>query len=201
MFGINFGGAKKQQPAPEGEFVTARLNARLQPMDRGDYFEDPLIEEFEKNKLGDVTGGGTQLADEPAGIEFCDLEIMLHEVNDEALKAITDKLESLGAPKGSKLIVESDGREIPFGTHEGIGIFLNGTDLPDKTYEECDVNHVIDTLNLLMGEKGEFRGHWQGSKETALYCYGPSFEDMREAISGFLSDYPLCKGARVEQIA
>ncbi len=92
-------------------------------MDRGDYFEDPLNETLQLEHLGAVTGGGTQLADEPAGIEFCDLEISVSQVTDRVLRTIISRLEELGAPKGSKLIVE--GRpEIPFGTTEGLALFL-----------------------------------------------------------------------------
>ena len=183
------------------EYLTARLNARVQPVDRGEYYEDPLDEAIGPAGIGEVTGGGTQLADEPAGIEFCDLEIRVANTSNETLSAIIERLEALGAPKGSKLILDSDGREIPFGSYEGIGIFLNGADLPDSVYEECDVNHVTAELDRLIGEDGDFRGYWHGAQETALYCYGPSFETMRAAIEPLLVAYPLCKKARVEQIA
>ncbi|MBT8473399.1 MAG: hypothetical protein HKN14_12345 [Marinicaulis sp.] len=205
MFGIKFGGAKKRDE-PEGVYLTARLNARVQPIDRGDHFEDPLHDALEKAGIGAVTGGGTQLAEEPAGIEYCDLEVRVSDLSDVNLKAITDKLEDLGAPKGSKLILDangpnSEGREIPFGKFEGIGVFLDGQDLPEEVYEQSDINHVIEEMERLMGEKGDFRGYWEGSNEVALYCYGPSFEAMRDAIQPFLNEYPLCQGARVEQIA
>ena len=77
MFGIKLGGAKKQQE-PEGVYLTARLNARVQPIDRGDHYEDPLDDVLGAAGIGAVTGGGTQLADEPAGIEFCDLEVRVN---------------------------------------------------------------------------------------------------------------------------
>jgi hypothetical protein len=199
MFGINFGGFKKK--APEGEFVIARLNARVQPIDRGDYFEDPLGKALSEMGLGEVTGGGTQLADEPAGIEFCDVEICLSETTDEALTLIAARLEQLGAPKGSRLIVEADGREIPFGVMEGMAVYINGNDLPDSVYAECDFDIVIEEFNKAMGEKGKCRGHWHGSRESGIYCYGPSYAAMKAAIASFLASYPLCEGARVEQIA
>ena len=199
MFGTNANAQRNEEAA--GEFITARLNARVQPFDRGEYFEDPLDDAIAGAGIGEVTGGGTQLADEPAGIEFCDVEIRVAKTSNETLTAIIDRLEALGAPRGSKLILDGDGREIPFGVHEGIGVFLNGTDLPDAVYEKCDVNHVIEELGRLLGENGDFRGYWQGSEETALYCYGPSFEEMKAAIAPLLDAYPLCEGARVEQIA
>ena len=198
MFGI-FGAKKSQEAA--GEYVIARLNARVQPIDRGEFFEDPLDETLAAGNLGAVTGGGTQLADEPAGIEFCDLEIRVVKACADTLRAITDKLEALGAPKGSKLIVESDGREIPFGDNEGLAVFLNGVDLPDEVYAECDFETIVDEFNRLMGDKGQYRGYWQGERETGVYCYGPSYSEMKAAIQPFVQSYPLCQGARIEQIA
>lgn len=187
--------------APKGETVTARLNARVQPVDRGEYFEEPLGEMLRKEGFGEVTGGGTQLAEEPAGIAFCDLELSLSDISDAAFAKIVARLEGLGAPKGSKLIVESTGREIPFGKFEGLAVYLNGTDLPDEVYASCDINHVVSELNRLMGPKGSFRGFWEGSRDTSLYCYGPSFPEMAKAIEPLLTSYPLCQKARVEQIA
>ena len=42
---------------------------------------------------------------------------------------------------------------------------------------------------------------WQGQNETGLYFFSDSFEQMKESISDFTSTYPLCKGARIVQIA
>ena len=187
-------------PGPELHYITARLNARVQPMDRGDYFEDPLNETLLHEKLGEVTGGGTQLVDEPAGIDFCELEIALPQMTDDVLRRIIERLEELGAPKGSKLIVE--GRpEISFGVTEGLALFLNGTDLPDEVYENGDVDHVIEECNKLMAPFGQFRGDWQGSEETGLYFYGSSFSQMQLAIEPFVASYPLCQKSRIEKIA
>ena len=196
-----FGLFNKKQDEPEGQYVIARLNARVQPIDRGEYYEDPLDESLKRLNLGEVTGGGTQMADEPAGIEFCDVEIRLSEATQENVQKIVEQLEALGVPKGSRLIVEHDGAEHPMGTQEGLGLFLNGTDLPDQVYAESDVNHVIEQCDQLMASGGDFRGYWQGSRETALYFYGESFAQMKSAIEPFVSSYALCQQARVEQIA
>lgn len=185
----------------EGETVTVRLNARLQPVHRGAMFEEPLAEVLTALSLGEVTGGGTQLSGDDTGVSFCDIELTLPDAGEIAVQSLIAALEELGAPKGSKLIVEAAGAETPFGAHEGLGLFLNGTELPDEVYKTCDINHVIDELDLLMGEKGRFRSYWEGALDTALYCYGPSFAAMREAIEPLLASYPLCQKARVEQIA
>lgn len=199
MFGLKF--LSPAKPEPEGELLTVRLNARLQPIDRGDYFEDPLDETLSALGLGAVTGGGTELADEPDGIECVDLELVVADAEETTLQAIIARLEQLGAPKGSRVIVESTGAEHQFGAHEGMAIFLNGTDLPDEVYAEGDVNHVISELDRLMAGSGKFKSYWEGSRETALYCYGASFIEMRALIEPLLSQHPLCRKARVEQIA
>jgi hypothetical protein len=197
MFGIKFGVKKKPV---EGEIVTVRLNARLQPMHRGEHFEDPLMDVLKELSLGEVTGGGTQLSGDDTGVAFCDIELAMPDAGETAVAALIAALEELGAPKGSTLIA-GDGAETPFGSAEGLAVFLNGTGLPDEVYASCDVNHVIAELDRLMGEKGRFKSYWEGATDTALYCYGPSFAAMREAIEPLLSGYPLCQKARVEQIA
>jgi hypothetical protein len=178
--------------------ATAQLNARLQPMHRG-CFEDPLHDFLQARKLGEVTGGGTQLADEPAGIAYCDLEISLAGGDQVTLDAVISELNRLGAPKGSKLLLEK--RQIPFGVNEGMAVFLNGVDLPDEVYQTSDINHVIEESELLMAGDGAMLSFWEGSRETALYFYGASFARMKVAVAPLLQAYPLCRGARVEQIA
>ncbi|MDZ7629370.1 MAG: hypothetical protein U5J99_13300 [Parvularculaceae bacterium] len=198
MFGLKFGAKKKPV---EGVIVIVRLNARLQPVQRGEHFEDPLGEVLQDLGVGAVTGGGTQLADDGRGIDFCDIELSLTETSESAVQAIIAALEELGAPKGSKLIVEASGAETAFGAAEGLALFLNGTGLPDEVYAECDVNFVLEEADRLMGDAGKVKGFWEGPMDTALYCYGPSFEGMRAAIEPLLASYPLCAKARVEQIA
>lgn len=198
MFGLKFGAKKKPQA---GEMVIVRLNARLQPTHRGEHFEEPLADVMSELSLGEVTGGGTQLSGDDTGVSFCDIELTIPDAGETAVQSLIAALEELGAPKGSKLIIGDKGAETPFGAHEGLALFLNGTQLPDEVYQSCDINHVIAELDLLMGEKGRFRSYWEGSLDTALYCYGPSFEAMREAIEPLLASYPLCQKARVEQIA
>ncbi len=204
MFGF-LGGRKRadttpEADAPQGVMIIAQLNARVQPIDRGELFEDPLDNELRARALGHVTGGGTQLAEEPDGIEYCDIEIMAPDATEGTLSQIAQILDGLGAPKGSKLIIEGRG-DIPLGRLEGLGLFVNGTDLPPEVYANADINHVVDECDRLMRGIGGKRGHWEGSRETALYFYGDSFEGMRDAIAGFVAEYPLLQGARVVRIA
>ena len=65
--------------------ITARLNAKLQPLDRGDYFEDPLNEYLSSKKIGEVVGAGTQMG-ENGEIACCDLEIELNSDDETSLQ-------------------------------------------------------------------------------------------------------------------
>ncbi len=189
----------KKKPAAS-VLVIARLNDRAQPILRGELYEDPLDAILRKKELGEVTGGGTQLGKDYE-IEYCDIEILLHDLSDESLEALKSSLEELGAPKGSKLILESSGQEMPFGVNEGLAVYLNGTDLPEEVYRECDFDTVYQEFNRLLGSEGTIHGDWQGPTETALYMYGRSFEVMKNCLKSFLNSYPLCQKARVVQIA
>ena len=183
---------KTPKPAPK-LFLVAQLNARLQPMHRGEFFEEALDAELKRNQLGEVSGGGTLQT--PGGeIEYCDIEIELsggrrHPGDPE------------GAPKGSTLHVEHEDRKVPFGKNEGLAVYLNGTDLPDDVYKNCDSNFVYSEFDRLLEGEGLVLSYWQGPTETAFYVYGSSVETMRSRLADFLAAYPLCQKCRVVQIA
>lgn len=199
MFGNLF--KKKQQPeATPSNFIVAQLNARIQPMHRGEFFEDPLNEELTRHSLGEVSGGGTMQM-KSGEIEYCDIEIqVVRSLGDVATK-IVEVLERLGAPKGSKLTIEADGSQLAFGVSEGMAVYLNGTDLPDNVYKECDSNFVHSEFNRLLAGEGRVLSYWQGPTETAFYVYGASFVEMKAKVSSFVASYPLCQQCRIEQIA
>ena len=186
----------------DGVFIIAHLNDKIMPMYRGTNYEDPLDEFLQENNYGEVTGGGTGQA-VTGEIEFCDIEIIVYEGNDieKVVSLITSKLESLGAPKGSHITVGSSQEKISFGMNEGIAVYLDGVNLPENVYKECDINVVVSELSNLIGYNGEVQRYWQGNIETALYFYGLSFEKMKGDIEEFIRTYPLCQGARITQIA
>lgn len=189
----------RKKSAPSGH-LTATLNARIQPLHRGEIYEDPLSEWLRKHDLGEINGGGTMQAVN-GEIEYCDIEIELKALSEENLARVAETLEQLGAPKGSRLIVESSGRQIPIGIQEGIAVYLNGTDLPDQVYAECDSNVVYSEFDRLLESVGRVHSYWQGPTETAFYMYGHSFEQMKARLHDFMASYPLCQRARIEQIA
>lgn len=179
--------------------VTLQLNARFQPVHRH-YLEDAIESILDKQKLGEVDGGGTMQL--PSGeIEFCDIEINLKDNTEETVKRLEEIIDALGVPKGSKLYTHESDMEIPVGRQEGLAVYLNGTELPDEVYQECDINYVIEHMEELMGEAGKMYSYWEGPNDTALYFYGESYDKMLEAVQDFLNEYPLCAKCVVNRIA
>jgi hypothetical protein len=186
-----------------GTFIVIQLNDKIMPIDRGEFYEDPLQQLLSANNYGEVTGGGT-MQDQSGEIVYCDIEILLYKGNDhkKIIDEIVNKLEALGAPRGSHITIENLKEEhVPFGKKEGIAIYLDGINLPDSVYAQYDSNVVLSELSKLVGYNGEVQRYWQGNTGTAFYFYGHSFEDMKNTISEFISTYPLCQNARIIQIA
>lgn len=182
-------------------FVYAQLNSKIMPINRGEWFEDPLAEALSEKGFGEVTGGGT-MQSETGEIEYCGIDLDLSDL-EQSIPFVADALEQLGAPRGSKLQYEVDGQKVekPFGVVEGLALYLNGSELSEEVYQQCDVNFVCDELDRLLGEEGALQSHWEGPTETALYLYGASFEEMRKRIAPLVKDYPLCQKCRIVQIA
>lgn len=87
------------------------------------------------------------------------------------------------------------------GQLEGLALYVNGTELADEVYENCDINHVISTICELIEGKGDFYSYNEHLSDTALYFYGSSYQEMVEIITPFLQEYPLCEKSRLLQIA
>ena len=179
--------------------ITARLKAHIEPMDRGEWYEDPLSEMLEKKQLGEVTGGGSALGDD-FKIEHADLEIALANL-DTALQFTRDCLEQIGVPLGSELIYEADGevKSIPFGNRETISIYLDGVGLPDEVYANADFDQIVSEISeaVKSGEAGEYRGFSQGETETALYIFAPSADSTYAILQSVIVRHPLFQNARV----
>ncbi len=185
---------------------TINLNAKMQPVHRQD-LEDALQQMLEELQIkAAVTGGGS--GQEPNGeIAYCDIELRLTDSSDENINTIRSLMESMLAPIGSQLIVHAAGehataRHIPFGVHEGLGLYLNGKDLDDEVYKNYDINFVYQEIERLLNDAaaGHIASYWEG-EETALYVYGNSYDTMLQLIQPLLDTYPLCQKCRVVQIA
>ncbi|WP_223596197.1 hypothetical protein [Neobacillus bataviensis] len=178
--------------------LTLQLNARLLPIDRGEFFEEPINEALEASKCGTTNGGGT-MQQATGEIEFCDIEILLKHNKMENVDKLLQIIDRIGVPKGSFL--RADGFEQSVGTLEGLALYLNGTELSEEVYQNCDINYVIEKIDEVLDGSGRFYSYWEGPENTALYYYGISFREMKQRMTSFLSEYPLCQKCKVEQIA
>lgn len=190
-----FGLLKKRDDRP---VVVITLNARLQPIHRGESFEDPLEDWLRGAGLGEICGGGTAF-DPVEGVQSCDIEVRLCDTSDATLARLTEQLHALDAPVGSKLVFGE--REIPIGVCEGLALHLNGTDLSDEVYASGDPDELVDLLQAALEGHGQIMSHWDGQRETSLFMYGRCYADMAAAIAPVLASYPLCQKARLEKIA
>jgi hypothetical protein len=175
--------------------VIARMYEHIEPMDRGDRYEDPLQTALEAGNLGRVTGGGSQL-NELGGIEFADVEIELADL-DDALRVVREALEKAGAPQGSEIIHGEDGRVLrEFGTEQCLAVYLDGISLPAHVYAELDFDQVVSEIGAAAGPDS-YRGFWQGPEETALFLFGPDADALFARVEPVLGRLPIGQNARI----
>ena len=94
-------------------FVYIKIPGNLDPMDRGELFENPLQEALDKERLGGITGGGSQLSDPNESgnsIDFCGIDVDLYDAA-RGLALLRNELVRLQSPPGTMLLYELDGRE------------------------------------------------------------------------------------------
>ena len=188
-------GNRGSQGSGDGEphLVVARLSEHVEPIDRGERYEDPGQDALSAAKAGTVTGGGSQL-NELGGIEFADIEIELANL-DDAVALTTDVLEKAGAPQGSEILHGADVlRE--FGRQQCLAIYLDGVSLPDHVYAELDFERVVEQIAEAAGAES-FRGFWQGPEETGLFYFGSNADDMFAHVEPVLRTLPIGQNARV----
>jgi hypothetical protein len=95
-------------------FVYIKIPADFGPVERGEIFEDPLQAALEKNGLGEITGGGSQLSDADdeghRAIEFCGIDLNLYG-GTTAIEFLRQELVRLQVPPGTLMIYELEERE------------------------------------------------------------------------------------------
>ena len=88
------------EAAERGEHMFyVRIPASVEPLKRGELFEDPLQQALAHAALGEVTGGGSQLAENDS-IAYCGVDVV---VNDRlrGLELIRSTLRQLQVPVGT----------------------------------------------------------------------------------------------------
>lgn len=104
-------------------FLYVKLPGDIQPLERGERFEDPLADALIEAQLGDVTGGGSSM-DEPDDdgrprVEFCGIDVDTA-APEAARRLIREKLLELGAPSGTEIHFTSGGRQLLDRLAEGV---------------------------------------------------------------------------------
>lgn len=77
-------------------FFYIRIPQELQPLARGDRYEDPLQDALSTADLGEVTGGGSQLG-EGNSIEYCGIDVVVRD-RQRGLELLCEEMRRLGAP-------------------------------------------------------------------------------------------------------
>lgn len=191
----NFDGNNTKNIGLEKCSIVLHLNMRLKPFDRAAFFEDPIDGILHKHDVGEVTGGGTSLSTDGMPIS-CDIDFCIK--NDKIDSFISFLKNTRTIAKGS--YIQYLDTKIDIGVLEGLELILDGTGLSKEVYEENDVNDVISELNVLLNEKGQYYSHYIGEKDTSLYFYGISFDEMKNIIAKYAETCPLCKNSIINKI-
>ncbi|HEX5220677.1 MAG TPA: hypothetical protein VFZ59_13985 [Verrucomicrobiae bacterium] len=96
-------------------FVFAKIMDPIDPLVRGEKYEDPLQATLEQKGLGEITGGGTQM-DKNKRIEWIGIDMQIANL-DTALELVRERLLELGAPKGSVLEFKRGNQELTLPIH------------------------------------------------------------------------------------
>lgn len=185
----------KAKPAPIAVNIT--LTEPVQPLDRGERYEEPLFELLEAGGLGGPGDGGGTLCSQDGEVQEADFDVEITSLT--ALSVIRRFLVETGAAKGSSLRYEHDGQEVevPVGITEGLAIYLDGVTLPKEVYTPTCLQELLERLATALGDDLDFRGSWQGPRETALYFYGLDAERLFATVEPVLRATPLAQNARV----
>jgi hypothetical protein len=95
--------------------VFAKIMDPVMPIERVTKYEDPLLDTLETRKLGEVTGGGTEMGKDKK-IEWVGIDLQLADL-DGAVELVRQRLRELGAPEGSVLEFKRGDQKISLPIH------------------------------------------------------------------------------------
>lgn len=108
-------GLVEETPPSTTTFVFIKVPESIMPIERGEKYEDPLDAALKSEKLGEVTGGGSQLSEPDANgdrtVAWVGLDVELIDL-ERGLPFLKTELSRLGAPAGSTLEFTRAGQRI-----------------------------------------------------------------------------------------
>lgn len=111
--GTSAAAGTQEEPGTSSLFVFVKIPESIMPIERGEKYEDPLDITLKKAGVGEVTGGGSQLGepdkDGSPTIDWVGIDV---DLTDQAtgLPLLKAELKRLGAPQGTTLEYELDGK-------------------------------------------------------------------------------------------
>ena len=189
-------------------FAKLSLNMRLQP-ERFRQIGEALDYMLHCNRWGSVSGGSVFTSDEGEP-EECEIKIDLTEYSETMRNNLLSALKKLEVAKGSKMsyrATDEDANKFdltcPIGELEGLGIYINKTDLPEEETEGegiIDIYHLL--IDILRNNGALIPSYGENTNEVALYFYGEGgYEFMRNKVAPFLKENLLGQKCRIVQIA
>lgn len=104
----------QEEPGTSSVFVFVKIPESIMPIERGKKYEDPLDIALKKAGVGEITGGGSQLGEPDKNgsptIDWVGIDV---DLTDQAngLPLLKAELKRLGAPQGTTLEYELNGKE------------------------------------------------------------------------------------------
>ncbi|MDX8348860.1 hypothetical protein SLH49_12805 [Cognatiyoonia sp. IB215446] len=184
----------------EPVYLSVRLPLKIGPMERFEFWEEPLTEILKAEELGEITGGGTMM-DPEGDILYCDLEVELSDLTDKTLDKLQDAMTRLNAPKSTSFVTDGGTVLREFGSISVVGIGLNGADLPDSAYEGFDPDDFNDEVVSSLGEGYAYGGSHAGEKYTFFYYHGSDADHMKTRLTDIAAHKPIGEGAQITQLA
>lgn len=178
------------------------INEKLEAQYRIEEYEDPIDKFLKRNRLGKVIEGKTILLDNME-VNYCLVKVFIYKLTnfEGQQRTLKTLLNSLMAPKGSQIICKFNETKIDCGIQEGIGIYLDGSNLQKEIYEDNDINVLASIIIEELNINESFLRFWEKPGKTALYFYSESYDVMAEKIRILFVSYPLLTNCIIKRIA
>lgn len=152
--------------------VSVRLNLPLEPMHRGGWYEDALIERFKEQRRGNrMTGGGTELdADRRIVAAFIDVALV---------DPVEDELDDL---------------------IDLLALHLPAAAPPDVRYEyvPCAAMDFMEQLPDVADGVFVVQTWWSDADGTSVYLSAPVLEEARAIVEPLIAAHPVGAGHAFE---